>query len=408
MQSIPVKQIRIIKKSQLFPKNNFQRTRLIHRLCDNTDKNQPSTPELITSTKKRRSDRISYDDDGSESQVDIVRDATTTQRATPKPNQVVDAEYTEKIDVDDDNENKEIIDSDIDVEQLEKDLEIEDEEDKEMFRKVVNMDNDQVEFLNTLSVEDIDILEEQLRDEKLVERSEKILVDIMSSGPRTEERIAMYDKKGEIKAVVLAILFKRIQAAEMMQEDGEIIDALLGLFRRLRAVFERNRSSAALRLLDDLFTISDENSRDAMASREAVKSRMQAAFSGLQGNMGIMEIAQKLSEQLPEDARNQQKIEDFLPQTEFVPKEQFIQEVEQLVDQAEIGKETMEEQYAEISSQLQEFDKLSKTEGFQISDEERSARQNLKNAERELEVQLDYRKAALLQVQQILSIAKQL
>eukprot|EP01023_Acetabularia_acetabulum_P021295 TRINITY_DN21150_c0_g1_i1.p2 TRINITY_DN21150_c0_g1~~TRINITY_DN21150_c0_g1_i1.p2 ORF type:complete len:232 (-),score=55.92 TRINITY_DN21150_c0_g1_i1:86-781(-) len=231
----------------------------------------------------------------------------------------------------------------------------------------------------------------------------------MMAGSKIEDRISVYKKREEINAALLAVLFKRIQAAEAMKEEQDILNALVGLFRRLRAEFERNRSSPALRLLDDLLTISDEHGEDALASNEAVKSRMQVAFSGQQGNLGILEIAQKLSEQLPEEAlKNSQQLEEFLPETEFVPKQQFIDEVEVLIVQAELGKDNMEEQYSYISSQLREYDQLSKKEGYKITSEERTAKQNLKNAERELQVQIDYKKTAILQVQQILSLAQQL
>eukprot|EP01025_Chloroclados_australasicus_P017082 TRINITY_DN18703_c0_g1_i1.p2 TRINITY_DN18703_c0_g1~~TRINITY_DN18703_c0_g1_i1.p2 ORF type:complete len:156 (-),score=30.93 TRINITY_DN18703_c0_g1_i1:275-682(-) len=135
---------------------------------------------------------------------------------------------------------------------------------------------------------------------------------------------------------------------------------------------------------------------------------MQAAFSGQQSSLGIFEIAQQLSQQLPEDRVAQEDLEELFPQTEFVPKELFVQEVEQLIKEANSGKETMEQQYAQIVQEVKLFDEMAKTEGFEITEEERIARQSLKTAQRDLKIQLDFKKEALLQVQQILALAQQI
>lgn len=122
-----------------------------------------------------------------------------------------------------------------------------------------------------------------------------LLLQLASATPETID-VLIQDNSERIDEELLTLLYERIQAAKKFDEGEDIVDGLTLLFVRLRTVLERNLSTPALRLLDDLLLILDSGARETEQARMNVAvARMQRAFAAQRGaGLDVFDVAQAL------------------------------------------------------------------------------------------------------------------
>lgn len=218
--------------------------------------------------------------------------------------------------------------------------------------------------------------EEELPEEEMIRaRKSAILLEILESGGSVERVIEQYSD--EIDHTMLELVEKRIQAARQLEQEEEVVQGLIALYRYLKAEHDRNVASPALRLLDTLLQImleeevgeSETYSDVSKATRQKVMARMQMAFdASLPLESDPLSLAHHLAQ------GKTRMIDDLLNET--VKPLEFIQEVEVLLGRAM-------DQHAQLEKQV---------EGMESSEAIREA--------------LRARSAAIDNVQEILIMAR--
>lgn len=190
-------------------------------------------------------------------------------------------------------------------------------------------------------------------EDMMVARKSAILMEIMESGVSVEQTIEKYSD--EIDHVMLALVEKRIQAARQLEQQDEVVQGLIALYRYLKAEHDRNTASPALRLLDTLLQIMSEEevgesesySDVSKATRQKVMARMQMAFdASLPLESDPLSLAHHLAQ------GKTRIIDDMLNET--VKPLEFIHEVEVLLGHAM-------EQHALLEKQVQGMESSSDT-----------------------------------------------
>jgi hypothetical protein len=165
----------------------------------------------------------------------------------------------------------------------------------------------------------------------IVRHKASILMQIMEAGPAVEQVIEKHSD--EIDHIMLELLEKRIQAARKLEQDDEVIQGMVVLYSHLKAEYDRNTASPALRLLDTLLQIMATNpSDDEYASyhkemNRKVMARMQMAFdASMPLETDVLSVAQQIAE------GKRRFIDEIV--NESVKPSEFIHEVDALLTQA--------------------------------------------------------------------------
>ena len=171
------------------------------------------------------------------------------------------------------------------------------------------------------------------QEEMILARKSAILMEIMESGASVEQTIEKYSD--EIDHVMISLVEKRIQAARQLEQQEDVVEGLIALYRYLKAEHDRNTASPALRLLDTLLQIMSEEvetqsesySDVSRATRQKVMARMQMAFdASLPLESDPLSLAHHLAQ------GKTRIIDDMLNET--VKPLEFIHEVEVLLGHA--------------------------------------------------------------------------
>lgn len=199
----------------------------------------------------------------------------------------------------------------------------------------------------------------------------KILMEIMNAGAAVEEVVETF--RDDIDHVMLELLEARIKTARQLEQDEETVQGMIALYRYLKSEYDRNAASPALRLLDTLLQLmndddDNETSVDgtpmAYDRREEMKqkvmARMQMAFdASLPLQNDVVSVAQQL-------ASGKQRFIDEIVNESVKPLE-FIYEVEALLEKAVDQQRVLEEHISkedqgDVKHQLQKaFDARSET-----------------------------------------------
>ena len=165
----------------------------------------------------------------------------------------------------------------------------------------------------------------------VVRHKATILMHIMEAGPAVEQVIEKYSDESD--HVMLELLEKRLQAARKLEQDDEAIQGMVVLYSYLKAEYDRNTASPALRLLDTLLQIMTTNPSDeeyASHHKEMnrkVMVRMQMAFdASMPLETDVLSVAQQI-------AGGKRRFIDEIVNESVKPSE-FIHEVDALLTQA--------------------------------------------------------------------------
>lgn len=200
----------------------------------------------------------------------------------------------------------------------------------------------------------VEVDDEDRMAQEIANRKAAVLIEIINSGPDLEASIKR--NAAEIDETLLLFLWKRVQAAEQNGEGNHVVEALTALFNRLRREAERQASSPALRLLDDALSrlTDDEAEPDASERRAATRDLLERAFRGKPAEgLDIFGMAALLAagSDIPPDELG-----------EFVPREVFVEEVSQLVEDA---RQAMRKQKAEVAAMRGTLEEVELVEAVQ-------------------------------------------
>lgn len=134
----------------------------------------------------------------------------------------------------------------------------------------------------------------EMRARASLERKARALMDIMGAGASVEEAITRH--AADVDASMLSLLDARMEAARELERNEEVLEGLEALRRRLKAEVDRQKASAALRLLDTLMGVMDgeqEGGRDPEAVK-AARAKLRDAFGGDALQADVMSVASQL------------------------------------------------------------------------------------------------------------------
>ena len=167
----------------------------------------------------------------------------------------------------------------------------------------------------------------------------------MQAGAGVEEAIARH--RTDIDATMIELLQRRMDAAQHLERDKEVLQGMEMLQKRLKAEFDRKQASTSLRLLDSLLSILDDDNgngleegagasgsgggagtggRKGTEARNVVRAKLRAAFGAAPLKADVMSLAAQL-------ANSGQSVSDELLEETVDPKV-FINEVTELLERA--------------------------------------------------------------------------
>eukprot|EP01025_Chloroclados_australasicus_P042646 TRINITY_DN45322_c0_g1_i1.p1 TRINITY_DN45322_c0_g1~~TRINITY_DN45322_c0_g1_i1.p1 ORF type:complete len:291 (+),score=62.90 TRINITY_DN45322_c0_g1_i1:130-873(+) len=183
-------------------------------------------------------------------------------------------------------------------------------------------------------------------------RKSKVILELASSTPDTLEGLIEKHKQ-EIDEQLLRLLYERLRMAKEFDEGPEVVEGLELLFHRLRTEAERTMTTRALRLLDDCLVILDSDiSQTEEARMQYAVERLERAFAPGDSGFDIFQVAETIGE------GERDKLKDDT--VEFVPRDEFIEEVSQILDGAESRAEKLEAELSQKEEVLQEGIRLGK------------------------------------------------
>ncbi|KAL0031766.1 hypothetical protein WJX79_006201 [Trebouxia sp. C0005] len=195
----------------------------------------------------------------------------------------------------------------------------------------------------------------QQQAKELLRRKSALIMKLTSAGADLEQMIK--DNQHENDEVLLKMLEKRAEAAYNMGEEEEAaFEGLMLLWRRLNAELQRMQASPAARLLDTVLQVMDPASGLTLQDRQqAVQVLLRKAFHAPGSRpVDIFGMAAALAEG---QAVAAEELVD-----KFVPRDQFVQEAEELLAGAIEVQQGLEKdaQSGQVQGHQQEVDQLLK------------------------------------------------
>jgi len=196
-------------------------------------------------------------------------------------------------------------------------------------------------------------------------RMTKIIVELVNAGGYFEDKLEEY--RDYLDAELLEKFYRRIETAEK-HEDENAAEGLRLIWRRVRAEVERKNASPSMRLLDKLLALLHPSVGGTPKDRyRSALGLMYEAFTQSQSDtVDIFDLAASLADGAEPPSKLLQ---------EFVQKSEFINEMEQILEEAEAADQELAEkkeslilqrmdeddqgkQYMILSKQLESLDRF--------------------------------------------------